>query len=101
MQHSLLLSGGLLVAASAAAQSAPQFHPPVRLDAGGKAIEVEAPGFAAPAWHDVDGDGRQDLVVGQFRDGKMKVYSRNEDGTFATGSWLQAEGAVATVPGVW
>lgn len=77
------------------------FKPPVRLEAAGTPIEVEAPGYASPAWHDVNGDGRADLVVGQFRDGKMKAFTRNEDGSFAKGEWIKAGEKVAQVPGVW
>ncbi|MEM9801069.1 MAG: hypothetical protein AAGA20_12150 [Planctomycetota bacterium] len=99
---------GLLATATAlpafAAQTEPldpSLHAPVRVTAAGLPIEVEAPGFAFPAWHDVTGDGRADLVVGQFNGGKMKVFPRGEDGTFLDGHWLEAEGGVAEVPGVW
>ena len=78
-----------------------EFEAPVRLKAGGVPIRVEAPGYAAPCWVDVDGDGKKDLVVGQFRDGKMKVYKNLGKGKFAEGVWLQAEGKDAEVPGVW
>ncbi len=50
---------------------------------------------------DVDGDGRQDLLVGQFKGGKIKVYPGGADGKLGKGEWLQAEGKVASVPGVW
>jgi hypothetical protein len=79
----------------------PQFHPPVRLATADGPIRVEAPGYASPAVHDLDKDGKPDLVVGQFRDGKMTVYKGLGDGKFAAGSWLQAEGETAKVPGVW
>src|SRR5687768_1951040 len=78
-----------------------EFEKPVRLKAGGEFIRVESPGFAAPCWHDVDGDGKKDLVVGQFNKGKMKVYKNQGGGKLAGGEWLQAEGATAEVPGVW
>ena len=42
-----------------------------------------------------------DLLVGQFNDGKIQVYRNLGDGQFADGTWLQAGGGVATVPGVW
>jgi len=77
------------------------FSEPVRLKAGGEFVRVEAPGWACPSWYDVDGDGRKDLVVGQFRGGKMKVYRGLGKGELAPGEWLQAEGEVAEVPGVW
>lgn len=79
----------------------PQFAAPVRLEADGKPIRVEAPGFAAPCWHDVDRDGKKDLVVGQFAGGKIRVHRSLGNGTFDAGTWLMADGKVAEVPGVW
>ena len=78
-----------------------EFAPPVRLKAGGVPIRVEAPGYAAPCWVDVDGDGKKDLLVGQFNQGKIRVYKNLGKGEFAEGVWLQAEGKAAEVPGVW
>lgn len=77
------------------------FTEPVRLTAGGAIIRTEAPGYAAPALHDLDGDGILDLAVGQFAGGKIKVYPGTADGGFAAGEWLEAGGEVAEVPGVW
>ena len=78
-----------------------QFSAPVRLKASDEAVRVESPGWACPAWYDVDRDGKSDLVVGQFKDGKMKLYRNLGDGKLAPGEWLKADGAVAKVPGVW
>ncbi len=98
-----LLAGSALplVAQPTGAPRAPQFDPPVRLKAAGEPIRVDAPGYAAPCLVDIDNDGRKDLVVGQFAGGKMKVYRRNADGSFAKGEWLRAGGKIAEVPGVW
>lgn len=79
----------------------PGFAAPVRLRGGTAFVQVEEPGYAAPCWHDVDGDGRKDLVVGQFRDGKIKVYRNLGDGKLAEGTWLEAGGKPAEIPGVW
>jgi hypothetical protein len=84
-----------------AAPQGPQFEPPVRLMAGDSPVKTEAPGFACPSWHDLDKDGKKDLVVGQFRDGKIRVFRGDGAGKLAAGEWLQAEGKVAQVPGVW
>jgi hypothetical protein len=78
-----------------------QFSAPERLKAGDEYVRVESPGWACPCWHDVDRDGRKDLVVGQFSRGKMKVYKGLEGGKLAPGEWLMASGKVAEVPGVW
>jgi FG-GAP-like repeat len=77
------------------------FEAPVRLKADGQYIKTESPGYASPCWADVDGDGKKDLIVGQFSGGKMKVYRNLGDGKLAKGEWLKAEGEVAEVPGVW
>lgn len=78
-----------------------EFERPTRLLGGGEPVRVEGPGYAAPCWADIDGDGRKDLLVGQFNQGKIKVFRNLGDGKLAAGSWLEAEGQVAQVPGVW
>jgi hypothetical protein len=95
-QHVLTV---LVLLCGAAFCSATEFEPPVRLKAGGAPIRVESPGYAAPCWLDVD--GKKELYVGQFKKGKIKVYKSLGKGEFAEGVWLQAEGNVAEVPGVW
>lgn len=90
----------LLVAGGPASDSA-EFQPPVRLKAGDTPVRVESPGYAAPCWADIDGDGKKDLLVGQFHGGKIHVHKNLGDGKLAPSEWLKAEGAVAEVPGVW
>lgn len=80
---------------------ASEFEAPVMLKGGDKAVRVESPGYAAPCWADVDRDGKKDLLVGQFKDGKIHVHKNLGDGKLAEGTWLEAGGAVATIPGVW
>ncbi len=94
---SLLLT--LLVGLSPA--SSAEFQPPVRLKADGVPVRVESPGYAAPCWADIDGDGKKDLLIGQFNEGKIRVYKNRGDGRLTAPQWLTAEGAVAEVPGVW
>ena len=78
-----------------------EFHPPTRLEANGAPVRVEGPGYACPCWADLDGDGKKDLLVGQFHGGKIRVYRNLGDGKLAEGDWLKADGAVAEIPGVW
>jgi hypothetical protein len=42
-----------------------------------------------------------DLLVGQYSDGKIRVFKGLGRGKFAAGTWLQAEGKAAVVPGIW
>jgi hypothetical protein len=96
-----LLLSALLLSASTAFCSAASFETPVRLKAGDAAIRVESPGYAAPCWADLDGDGKKELLVGQFNQGKIRVFQHLGAQKFAPGAWLQAEGKVAEIPGVW
>jgi hypothetical protein len=100
----VLFSTLVLLCASAWCGAA-EFQPPQLLKGGGQAVRVESPGYAAPCWADIDGDGKKDLLVGQFNQGKIKVYKNLGDGLgdakLAAGTWLQAGGKVAEVPGVW
>ena len=96
-----LALGALLLGGPAALCNAADFQPPVRLMAGDAAVRVEAPGYAAPCLADLDADGKKELLVGQFRDGKIRVFKGMGGEKLAPGEWLQAEGKVAHVPGVW
>ena len=89
------------LAGAASLAGAAEFERPVRLKGGAELVRVESPGYACPCLVDIDGDGKADLLVGQFAKGKIRVYKGLGDGRFAAGEWLKAEGAVAEVPGVW
>lgn len=80
---------------------ASEFQPPTRLMAGGAPVRVDSPGWACPSWADVDGDGKKDLLVGQFSGGKIRVYKNLGDDKLDAGDWLKADGALAEIPGVW
>jgi hypothetical protein len=94
-----LLLSALLLGSGTALCSAADFEPPVRLKVGDAAIRVESPGYAAPCWANIHGE--KHLLVGQFNQGKIQVFKHLGAEKFAPGKWLQAEGDVAEVPGVW
>ncbi len=107
--HFLLPFGAALAVALAAVaasnadevvkQRAADLAQPVRLEAGGEPIEVG--GFAAPFVGDFNGDGKQDLLVGQFDFGRMRIYRNvgsNAEPAFDEFKWFKAGGRVASVP---
>lgn len=91
----------IVLGVGAAGCGAVEFKPPTRLRAGNANIRVESPGYAAPSWADIKGDGKMHLLVGQFHSGKIRVFQHLEGEKFAPGDWLQAADEVAEVPGVW
>jgi hypothetical protein len=93
----------LIGGADAPTRSAPGpvFEPPVRLQADGAVID-SGPQWAhsGPCLHDVDGDGRRDLVVGDFS-GLFRLYRNVGSDTaprFTAAGTLKAAGEDAKVP---
>lgn len=89
-------------AAQDAALPMPRLAAPFLVEAGGAPIAA-ATGHAAPFVLDFDGDGRQDLVVGEFGEagGRARIYLNvGTDGAprFEGFTWLQAGGTDAIVP---
>ncbi len=75
--------------------------PPVRITAGGKPIDVA--GHAAPFLGDFNGDGKNDLLVGQNVGGRLRIYRNsgtNARPKFGSFEWFKAGGRIASVPGL-
>lgn len=73
---------------------------PVRIEAGGEPINVDI-GHAAPHYADFDGDKVLDLLVGQFGEGKLRVYRNlgtDAEPKFGEFAWFEAGGELGTVP---
>jgi hypothetical protein len=74
---------------------------PFRVEANGKAIDMEI-GNAAPFITDFDGDGRFDLMLGQRGECKLRIYRNvgsNKEPKFGVSAFFKAGGLDASLPG--
>jgi hypothetical protein len=85
----------------APAKAAACLEKPVRLKADGAFIDTGAAwGHASPWLVDIDGDGKRDLIVGDFS-GKFRVFlntGTNARPVYKSAGFLQAGGVDAHVP---
>jgi hypothetical protein len=94
-------TGGLavLLFLLCSAQAA-EFQQGVKLEADGKPIDVEV-GHLVPCVVDWNGDGKKDLLVGQFAGGKIRLYlNQGTDNApvFKDFTYLQAGGKEISLP---
>lgn len=77
-----------------------ELKPPAIINAGAEPINVEI-GHAAPFVGDFYGDGTMCLMVGQFGDGKLRVFKNvgtKTEPRFDKFDYFTAGGKVVTVP---
>ena len=77
-----------------------EFEKPVAIKTGDVPIDMDV-GHAAPFFHDMDGDGLRDLLVGQMGKGQLRIYKNVGDKKaprFDGFELFRAEGEDATVP---
>ena len=93
----LLLLTSLMFVAFA---ETPAFDPPIPIQANGVNINVGYGGNASPFITDWDGDGKQDLLLGQYDGGRIRFYANtgtHYDPTFGNFTYLQADGSVISL----
>jgi hypothetical protein len=102
MRSGMMVAAATLAAlpAAGADAAAPMLAEPMQVMADGKPINVDI-GHASPSLADVDGDGKPELLVGQFGDGKLRIYPNQgtaSEPRFASFTWFKAGGAEGKVP---
>jgi hypothetical protein len=103
LPRALIAAALLGLAAPCPAADFGDLLPPVQIQAGGKPLDVERDGHAAPFVGDIDGSGVPALLVGQFHEGRLRIYRNRGSRTrprFDAFSWFEAGGKVVSVP-VW
>jgi hypothetical protein len=86
--------------AAVAMAATPVFDAPVAIEANGVPINVGYGGNASPFLVDWNGDGKQDLLLGQFDGGKVRFYENVGEDTapvFGDSVFLQADGSDITL----
>ena len=92
--------GAVAIAGVAASAEDSVFEKPVRLKAGGAFVDTDV-GHAAPYLYDFDDDGDLDLLVGQFGEGKLRIFENegsSSEPAYIAHEWFIAGGAPGTVP---
>ena len=101
MRKLLFIALVMLVSTVAFAQ-APKLAEPYRLKlADGSVLDTGGIGHAAPFYADFDGDNVPDLLVGEFKDGALRIYRNHgtkQEPVFKDFTFFEVDGVQAIVP---
>ena len=89
----------LIVAGAASALPSIFYMIKQPLDCAGVPIDIGM--YGSPCFQDWDGDGVSDLIIGQYDDGKIRIYlneGTNENLVFNSWEFMQADGVDITLP---
>src|SRR4051794_7533692 len=74
-------------------RQAPELASPIQILVGTKPLDVEREGHSAPEVGDFNGDGLRDLLVGQYDQGRLRIYlntGTNQAPRFDDFAWFVA-----------
>jgi FG-GAP-like repeat len=97
----LSVLGTLLVLSGPAMGESNELRPPVPITVEGELLDVGRDGHSAPFVGDIDGDGKRDLLVGQYDEGRLRVYRNRGDNSrprFQNYIGFEADGKPGRVP---
>ena len=81
--------------------SAGEFLPPRQVLTKQGPVDVQRTGHSAPFVGDIDGDGKDDLLVGEFYEGRMRTFRNlgtNEKPHFDRYEWFKCGAELGRVP---
>jgi hypothetical protein len=91
----------LLMLSGPADDESNELRPPLPIMVEGEPLDIGRDGHSAPFVGDFDGDGNRDLLVGQYDEGRLRVYRNRGDNSrprFGDYSWFEADGKPGRVP---
>jgi hypothetical protein len=99
--HATALIFGIILSTSESAGPSDELEPPLQVTALDEPIDIQREGQACPVFADFDGDGLNDLLVGEAYSGRLRIYQNlgtKTEPKFGEYEWFVAGNEVAHVP---